>query len=540
MLIVSVLIEETGPQGSGENSRLRRRRRGFQSRLSSRRLHFISALASSSENSCQTKTCPTKTLRARHMHALLVRLGPLARAEHDAAAQFTQKPLQVGQDDGALDSCKLWCHYGHPAEHHSTRTPWSEKCQQDRCSGCSECLAAGKGKGWLPVFNSAEELEAHPMWATYFRRVYGELPNTFPIDVSDFQILYQNYLPHGHLESLATWHGDSKAKGCPHSPLQIYRHMSVIDAPRTAYVWHPPKLSLAAEETGAFSVAEKAGHADVNFWKKWGNYAAYPGNSNVEVTHCTGRVVTRCEQHSTWMYAQKGSGVFYNLGRTKAFDTHADAVQHFLPGNKCKWGHCEHEYEKLFAAASKAGYDSLQFTHVGDQLCGLTSIEIVATYGNGTQVCDLEYKSGWNGDKPCACQADLKCANCQHSTALKTGHKTGHKTRHKTGHKTGHKTEQTPKPRDEAASLVAKEEGEDDERSEDDEAPAPKTRAPRLDMSDYADTVKDSLDFRRRQKAVAMLAAERALLTAEYRRLYPSTANSTSSTNTSKHEGKGP
>lgn len=470
------------------------------------------------------------------MHALLVRLGPLARAEHNAAAQFTQKPLQVGQDDGALDRCKLWCHYGHPAEHHSTRTPWSEKCQQDRCSGCSECLAAGKGKGWLPVFNSAEELEAHPMWATYFRRVYGELPNTFPIDVSDFQILYENYLPHGHLESLATWHGDSKAKGCPHSPLQIYRHMSVIDAPRTAYVWHPPKLSLAAVETGAFSVAEKAGHADVNFWKKWGNYAAYPGNSNVEVTHCTGRVVTRCEQHSTWMYAQKGSGVFYNLGRTKAFDTHADAVQHFLPGNKCKWGHCEHEYEKLFAAASKAGYDSLQFTHVGDQLCGLTSIEIVATYGNGTQVCDLEYKSGWNGDKPCACQADLKCANCQHSTALKTGHKTGQKTGHKTGHKTGqktgHKTEQNPEPRGEAASLVTKEEREDDERSEDNEAPAPKTRAPRLDMSDYAGTVKDNLDFRRRQKAVAMLAAERALLTAEYRRLYPSTATTTSSTNT--------
>ena len=437
------------------------------------------------------------------MHALLVRL-PLGRAEHNAAAQFTQKPLQVGQDDGSLESCKLWCHYGHPAEHHSTRTPWSEKCEQDRCSGCSECVAAGKGKGWLPVFNSAAELEAHPMWAAYFRHVYGELPNRFPIDISDFQILYEKYLPHGHLESLATWHGDSKAKGCPHSPLQIYRHMSVIDAPRTAYVWHPPQLSLAAEEFGAFSEAEKVGHADVNFWKKWGNYAAHPGNSNVEVTHCTGRVVSRCEQHSTWMYAQKGSGVFYNLGRTKAFDAHADAVQHFLPGNKCKWGHCEHEYEKLFAAAAKAGYDSLQFTHVGDQLCGLTSIEIVATYGNGTQVCDLEYRSGWNGDKPCACQADLKCANCQHSTAHKTG--------------------QAPKPRGEATSLVAEEEGENDEEGEDyedyeegedDEAPAPKTHAPTLDMSDYADTVKDSLDFRRRQKAVAMLAAERAMLAAE-------------------------
>ena len=53
-------------------------------------------------------------------------------------------------------------------------------------------------------------------------------------------------------------------------------------------------------------------------------------------------------------------------------------------------------------------------------------------------------------------------------------------------------------------------------------------------MSDYADTVKDSLDFRRRQKAVAMLAAERAMLAAEYRRLY----SSTSTTSSSKHKAK--
>ena len=386
------------------------------------------------------------------MHALLLGL-PLAHVDHNAAAQLAQKPLQVGQDDASPDGCKLMCYYGQPPAHHSEgmRTPWSEKCKEEHCSSCSECVAADTGKGWLPIFDSAEQLESNPIWSSYFRHVYGELPSnsSFPLDVSDFQILYEKHLPHGHLETLATWHGDSKESGCPHSPLQIYRHMSVIDAPRTAYVWHPPQLSAAAEESDAFKWAQKAGHADVDFWKKWGNYVSHPENSNVEVTHCTGRVVSRCEQYSTWMYAQRGSGIFYNVGHTMAFDDHADAVQYFLPGNRCKWGHCEHEYQQLFAAAAKEGYDTLQFTHVGDQLCGLTSIEIVATSGNGTQICDLEYSSGWNGGKPCTCRPGKKCVNCQHDIA--------------------------------------------DEEDEDDEAPALGPHAARrLDMSDYEDTVSDS------------------------------------------------
>ena len=44
------------------------------------------------------------------------------------------------------------------------------------------------------------------------------------------------------------------------------------------------------------------------------------------------------------MYAQPGSGVFFNVGRTIHFESHAQAVQHFLPGNPCKRGHCEREY----------------------------------------------------------------------------------------------------------------------------------------------------------------------------------------------------
>ena len=115
------------------------------------------------------------------------------------------------------------------------------------------------------------------------------------------------------------------------------------------------------------------------------------------------------------MYAQPGSGVFFNVGRTIHFESHAQAVQHFLPGNPCKRGHCEREYPQLFAAAVAAGYDTVQFTRVGDQVCGLSAIEIVATNVPGQQICGLNYSGGWRGRSACAhaaCEPHAKWRNC--------------------------------------------------------------------------------------------------------------------------------
>ena len=310
------------------------------------------------------------------------------------------------------DTCKPWCHY---SEHPRSDKSWSVRCTEAECGGCGECVAttSGQQKLWLPVFNTSKALEADSMWSTYFRRVYGELPTSFPLDVSDFQIFYEAYLPYNYLQSLKSWHGDSKSDGCPTTPRQVYRHMSVIDTPRSAYVWHPPRVYDTAIAHAAFREARVSGRANTEFWKDWGIFPAYGAHAVVEVTHCTGRVVSRCEQYSTWMYAQKGSGIFFNIGRTIAFETHREAVLYFLE-KKCQ-GHCEHEYQQLVTVAARKGYDTMQFTRVGDQLCGLTSIEIVATRGNGTRVCELNYTTGWGGDKQCFCDADLKCANCQHN-----------------------------------------------------------------------------------------------------------------------------
>ena len=63
----------------------------------------------------------------------------------------------------------------------------------------------------------------------------------------------------------------------------------------------------------------------------------------------------------------------------------------------------------------------MQFTRVGDQVCGLSAIEIVATNIAGKQVCGLNYTGGWRGRSACACERRAKCANCGRQLAESSG-----------------------------------------------------------------------------------------------------------------------
>ena len=63
----------------------------------------------------------------------------------------------------------------------------------------------------------------------------------------------------------------------------------------------------------------------------------------------------------------------------------------------------------------------MQFTRVGDQVCGLSAIEIVATNVPGKQVCGLNYTGGWRGRSACACERRAKCANCGRQLAESSG-----------------------------------------------------------------------------------------------------------------------
>jgi hypothetical protein len=303
---------------------------------------------------------------------------------------------------------------------------WRSELYQLACtsesSGPQRRSLSGALNGTLPVFRSRAQLQAHAVWSHYYQTIYGMLPpdEDYPLRTGDLQMLYLAHLPDNFLDDAinaqASW-PMTASDSCPTLPGQIYQKMSVIDGKRTAYIWQQPSLSDNPDDEVpaqlAYDERLRLGKPlGKEFWQAHGQWAAHPGNAVVEVTHCRGNVVRRTESTATWMYAQPGSGVFFNVGRTIHFESHAQAVQHFLPGNPCKRGHCEREYPQLFAAAVAAGYDTVQFTRVGDQVCGLSAIEIVATNVPGLQICGLNYTGGWRGRSVCACEPQAKCANC--------------------------------------------------------------------------------------------------------------------------------
>lgn len=303
---------------------------------------------------------------------------------------------------------------------------WRSESYQSICTsesaGPQSRSLSGALNGTLPVFRSKVQLQAHAVWSHYYQTIYGELPpdEDYPLRTGDLQMLYLAHLPESFLDDAmnaqASW-PMAASDSCPTLPGQIYQKMSVIDGKRTAYIWQEPSLSGNPDDDVPAQLAydEKlrlGKPLGKEFWQAHGQWAAHSDNADVEVTHCRGSVVRRTEATATWMYAQPGSGVYFNVGRTIHFESHAQAVQHFLPGNPCTRGHCEHEYPQLFAAAVAAGYDTVQFTRVGDQVCGLSAIEIVATNVPGQQICGLNYTGGWRGRSACACKPQAKCANC--------------------------------------------------------------------------------------------------------------------------------
>ena len=238
--------------------------------------------------------------------------------------------------------------------------------------------------GTLPVFETREDLDADGAWSAYLRAVYGSLPTagSFPVSLRDFAVLYQPDLYAAGLEQ-------PPVVDCPTRKGQFYLNMSRNqDPPSTLWVWQPPP------------------------------FAAAPDDSWVEVTHCVDIVSFFLEGTGSWMYVAPGSGVFYNCGRTLAFDTHVEAVNHFLGAGTCTDAsdECPSHFAALFAAALKEGYDSLQFLKHGDQRCGLMRPEIVDLRGTGRDRCENipNLRTGWDHELPCDCaRSNGNCTSCR-------------------------------------------------------------------------------------------------------------------------------
>jgi hypothetical protein len=178
---------------------------------------------------------------------------------------------------------------------------------------------------------------------------------------------------------------------CPlaSKPGSRYLENNMYSPPSTSWLWHPPP------------------------------YKAFPGNTWVEVMHHKDPFGD--EHHGLWFLYAKGSGIWFNTGKTISFGVHEEAFHYFgASGN-----------EPMCQMAASQGYDSIQFVSWHDctnypcrtENC-LMNIEIVATKLVGTYSCGSagaapqSLRGGWHS-KPCSCTNQEDTINCGEHQALR-------------------------------------------------------------------------------------------------------------------------
>ena len=252
-------------------------------------------------------------------------------------------------------------------------------CAPDAPAVCSQAE-----KDW-PTFATSADLSGSS-WGAYFKDLYGQLPpdDQYPLKISDWWFLYG---------SLVKAHGVKLPKSTgrcppPNCALNLFDENNRYCPANTQWIWHPPP------------------------------YAAFADSTWVEVMHEQDPFGD--EKIGAWFVHAKGSGVWYNIGRSISFKEHSDAYAHFNANGN----------EDMCRAAASAGYDTVQFTehvdHVNypcDRIGGypFMNIEIVAVKLQGTYSCgadkapdDNTLRSGWANQK-CKCDNSLEFANCGRS-----------------------------------------------------------------------------------------------------------------------------
>jgi len=241
--------------------------------------------------------------------------------------------------------------------------------------------------GW-PSFSSWQQLAGDP-WGNYFKSLYGSVPNTgFPLCIGDFWMFYDN---------LVAQHGVKIPKSvgaCPNvnQAGSRYTNNNKISPPGVSWSWHPIP------------------------------FQPFAANSWVEVIH---RKDPWGDEHSgVWFFNAKGSGVWFNIGKTIHFNDHGAGWIHFRAG-----GGGGAANQRMCTNAAKGGYKSIQFMAHSDggiyDNCRKNSkspylnIEIVGTAGYGENTCAAktgtwsELYVGWQGGGgPCKCDTSASDLNC--------------------------------------------------------------------------------------------------------------------------------
>ena len=128
---------------------------------------------------------------------------------------------------------------------------------------------------------------------------------------------------------------------------------------------------------------------------------------------------------AAWFYYAKGSGIWFNMGKTWSGPDHGDAFK-FFHVKKEGSANGGPENEHMCAAAAKKGYDSIQFLQhsTGSKACEHhdigqnTNYELVATKLKGLYACTSSngqsslIRKGWMGAEACVCDEVKGYINC--------------------------------------------------------------------------------------------------------------------------------
>ena len=251
--------------------------------------------------------------------------------------------------------------------------------------------------GW-PLFLSLAHMSAP--WKAYFMSVYGSLPTqSYPLCTGDLWMLYTSGLTTALVHDLP-----DQISRCPRDEGviegQLYENNSKLSPPNTMWTWHP----------------------------RPDGFAAVVADTWVEVLHKGG---IDDEHVGAWFLSARGSGIWFNVGRTVAFDDHADAWAYFGVEGLER----DARNEAMCANASAVGYDSIQFIRhtcmmmykpcLNTSKANLTyfNLEVVSTRLTGIYPCASAdgasplLQTGWpqaGRGAPCTCDNNasehLHCA----------------------------------------------------------------------------------------------------------------------------------
>ena len=239
----------------------------------------------------------------------------------------------------------------------------------------------GHSYGWPRFENQAELLNSQ--WASYFKRIYGAVPEVgYPICTWDLWYLDRAVFVLAGITGHPVQHVNDWLHDMDHVDVGDLYDVTVTDVNKGSY------------KNGLWIKHVKRGYGRQG-------YGAAGNHQWIEVRHQGGGVTG--EAIGMWFLYAPGSGVWFNTGRTRVFETHAVAAEQ-LCGRQVG----PNDATEMVKCALDAGnLDSFQFQYDWDVA---ENIEIVAVNLQGVYPCGTAtsgmaaaFRSGWMASSPCVC-----------------------------------------------------------------------------------------------------------------------------------------